>query len=279
MIMTRLPDVIVIGAMKCGTTSLFEYLKRHPELSSSKRKEPNFFTTHWDKGIRWYEKQFKKDNRLKFETSPGYTRYPMLSDVPRRIHEVLPNVKLIYIVRNPIERIVSQIHHNLLVGRLDDSEYREEDFWSKTGRKYIYTSMYHLQLKQYLEYFSMDNILVVHSEELNNSTVETMRTIARFIGINEKYYNKDLEFRHLNVSKLRLRPRLMKMSRILWFLFNRRLLFITERIFMEEIKRPVLGKVQIGKLANELVKDLVEFENVIGRAGYYSDHLKEHLKD
>ena len=116
-----LPDFIVIGCQKCATTSLYDYLIQHPNISSATEKEIHFFDSNYNVGITWYRsffptvfsKQFSKLRKEKFvtgEASPMYIFNPIVS---KRILSILPNVKLIAILRNPIDRAYS--HYNMQV--------------------------------------------------------------------------------------------------------------------------------------------------------------------
>ena len=111
-----LPNLIVIGAAKCGTTSLHEYLDLHPEVAMSREKELDFFVEekHWGRGVEWYAAQFE-DAPVRGESSPSYTAYPRYRGVPERIRRVVPDAKLVYLVRDPVERIVSHFVHRQVV--------------------------------------------------------------------------------------------------------------------------------------------------------------------
>lgn len=109
--MGRLPDFIIIGAAKAGTTSLYEYLVRHPSLCMSNPKEPEFFAREdvYARGQHWYESLFaqaRPDQRVG-EASTLYTRSPDAVHVPDRMKRMLPDVKLIYMLRNPVQRAYS----------------------------------------------------------------------------------------------------------------------------------------------------------------------------
>ena len=106
--MTR-PNFIVIGAMRAGTTALFEYLRAHPDVYIPELKELNFFWERWKRGIGWYESQFAgaTDEKAIGELSPEYTFYPARRGVAERIAKLLPDVKLIYLMRDPIARMRS----------------------------------------------------------------------------------------------------------------------------------------------------------------------------
>ena len=107
--MPTLPNLLVIGAGKCGTTSLHYYLGLHPQISMSYVKELNFFVKEhkWRRGVKWYQSNFSGSARIYGETSPAYTNYPVFSGVPERIYSTLPLAKLIYLVRDPLKRIFS----------------------------------------------------------------------------------------------------------------------------------------------------------------------------
>ena len=104
-----LPNLIIIGGLKCGTTSIHHYLGLHPEIHMSKPKELNFFVEelNWDLGLDWYRGRFDDRFAVRGESSPHYTNLPYFEGVPERIHEHIPDAKLIYMVRDPISRILS----------------------------------------------------------------------------------------------------------------------------------------------------------------------------
>ena len=107
-----LPNLIVIGAERCGTSSLHRYLRSHPQVFMSKKKELNFFVAEreWRRGRSWYERQFPADAPVRGESSPAYTAYPVFSGVPARLAALVPDAQLLYLVRDPVERTISAIH-------------------------------------------------------------------------------------------------------------------------------------------------------------------------
>ena len=123
--------------MKCGTTSLYRYLALHPQIAMSQRKELDFFKTDADfaKGLEWYSAQFPDDSGVRGEASPNYSKFHIFPGVPDRMRSVLPDIKLIYLVRNPVERAVSHYMHSVHGGlfesrpisavfeRLDENNY------------------------------------------------------------------------------------------------------------------------------------------------------------
>ena len=109
-----LPNLIVIGSTKSGTTSLHRHLEEHPEIMMSTPKELRFFLEDWNwqggswqRGIEWYESKFDSSAPIRGESTPAYTTYPFVRDVPEKMARVIPSAKLLYIVRDPMERIVS----------------------------------------------------------------------------------------------------------------------------------------------------------------------------
>ena len=108
-----LPTFITIGAMKCGTHSLHQYLDLHPEIAMSQRKELNFFLTEakFAQGLEWYSAQIAGNGTARGESSPNYSKCHMFPGVAERMHATLPDIKLIYLVRDPVERAVSHYVH------------------------------------------------------------------------------------------------------------------------------------------------------------------------
>jgi hypothetical protein len=177
-----LPDFLIIGAMKCGTTSLYNYLRDHPEIAMSQLKEPSYFCHSYDRPLSWYQSLFpKKEDAVLGEASTHYTKYPIHNGIPARIHDVLPSVKLIYLVRDPVERIVSQYVHE----RTRDEETRpmSDCLTLEKTNPYIAYSCYAEQIKQYRPYFEDEQILVVNAHKLKNERQQTLHRIIDFLGV------------------------------------------------------------------------------------------------
>lgn len=180
----RLPSFLVIGAMKAGTTSLYNYLRPHPEVFMPRVKELNFFQEerNWRRGLGWYVKQFRDAGPEAIaigEASPGYTAYPNSPGVPERIAAHLPEVRLIYIVRDPIERIRSQYQHRVTIGV-------EKDPFERAvlqNPNYVHFTRYAFQIEQYLPYVPRDRLLVITSESLRSDRSATMRRVYRFLEV------------------------------------------------------------------------------------------------
>ncbi len=181
------PDFIIIGAMKCATTSLRYYLGLHPDICMSAIKEPDFFILerNWTQGIDWYRSLFQGEAKRFGEASTGYTFYPVWQGVPERMQHYYPNIKIIYILRDPVERMLAHYRHSFLEGR--ESRPLKELLSTEAGFEYICRSRYGMQLEQYLQFFSMDHILIVTSEKLLTERRRTLRKIFRFLGVDEEF--------------------------------------------------------------------------------------------
>jgi hypothetical protein len=199
-----LPNLIVIGGQKCGTTSLHNYLSAHPQIAMSRDKELDFFTS-WGRrrGLAWYEQHFTRQAPVRGESSPAYTAWPHILGVPEAIRETLDNVKLIYLVRDPLERIVSEYRHAVGHGRERRSLIRVAAAPGFEDGPYVAKSSYAMQLERYLELFDSSQLLVITQEALDEDRLPTLREVFRFLGVDESFvsprfarrYNKARDWR------------------------------------------------------------------------------------
>jgi Sulfotransferase domain len=190
----RLPTFIVIGAMKSGTTSLFHYLRAHPQVFMSPLKEVDFFIEegNWFRGLDWYRKQFDGagDDAIAIgEASTAYTKVPEFKGVPDRIADCIPETRLIYLVRDPIDRIRSHYQHRALIG----AERSPFDDAVINDPRYVDCSRYALQIEQYLDRFPRERILIVTSEALRSNRAPTMREVYRFLGVDEAFVSESFD--------------------------------------------------------------------------------------
>jgi sulfotransferase family protein len=211
-----LPNLVVIGAQKCGTSVLHYYLSLHPEVSMSKPKELNFFIEerNWPHGVDWYRSQFDAEARVRGEASPNYTAFPQHEGVPERMAQVVPDAKLIYMVRDPIERIAAHWVHNY-------AKRREKGTLAETlvhpNTSYVTRSKYAMQLERFLEHYPKEQVLVFQQSELRFKRMETLRQIFEFLGVDADFKHPRFEQeRHQTSGKTRatrLAVRLEKMGR------------------------------------------------------------------
>jgi len=184
----RLPDFLVIGSMKSGTTSLYRYLREHPQVFMPSLKEIDFFVEelNWGRGPDWYRRRFSNAGPECIavgEASTSYAKFPRYLGVPERIVRSLPDVRLIYAVRDPVERIRSHYEHNVRLG-----EERAPIEWAiRSNRAYLDYSRYAMQIERYLEHFPRDRVLVISAEALRHRREATVRTVLAFLGVDPDY--------------------------------------------------------------------------------------------
>jgi Sulfotransferase domain len=176
-----LPNVLVIGAMKAGTTTLHAWLSQHPEIAMSTIKEINYFVSdRTDRDPAWYARHFDSRAPFRGESSTSYTKFPQRPGVPQRIHALLPDARLIYVLRDPIERTVSHYLHAVQRGR----EHRSltEALAVLEDNLYVDPSRYHLQLEQYWPYYPPTRILLLTTSELHRSPGAALGRVTAFLG-------------------------------------------------------------------------------------------------
>lgn len=191
-----LPTFLIIGAQKAGTTSLHRYLGSHPEVFVSAVKEVRFFSSdeNWERGVDWYEGHFAgAENALAAgEASPFYTMYPLVSGVPERIAQVIPDVRLVYLIRDPVARMRSQYIHL----RGTKEERRDIATALLEDPKYLFLSRYAEQIERYLPHFDRSQLLVLRSEDLRHRRGDVLAEVYRFIGVDDGWVSgvEDREF-------------------------------------------------------------------------------------
>jgi hypothetical protein len=226
-----LPDFIIIGAQKSGTSSLYRYISQHPQLLPSSEKEVHFFdggidpkVDNYEKGEMWYRSHFplqkdtSEDTRV-FEASPLYIFNPLC---PKRISDLLPNIKIIALLRNPTERAISQYFHELRLDReslsihealeteetrlarvLETEDYKSDHF---ICHSYKARGLYREQLERYLFHFSKEQLLFMNSEELFTNPDAFLKQIFEFIGVDAYCKVKDLKPRNVASNRRHVDP-------------------------------------------------------------------------
>ena len=208
-----LPTFIVIGAMKAGTTSLYHYLRNHEQIFMPKVKELDFFAdgANWSRGLEWYRQQFSGvgDELAWGEASTLYTKYPQYDGIPERIAAVVPNVKLIYLVRDPIVRMRSHYQHRVALG----AETGPPETALLENPIYLAYSKYAMQLERYLEHFPREQLLVITSESLRNDRAATVRSVYEFLGVDPTLSPPALETEFYTTAQRRSYPPLVWKAR------------------------------------------------------------------
>lgn len=182
-----LPNFLLCGAQKSASTSLYHWLRAHPDVFLTREKEPNFFNFHYDRGIEWYEGLFAEWNgqRAAGEASIRYMRDPA---VPGRLARHLPEARLLFVLRNPIERAWS--HYWFRLGK------REDEGMPYTGPSFgevirdpadpVHTvewGYYCDHLKRFEAHFARKHMLVLLTEDLRERPSESMRRVFEFLGV------------------------------------------------------------------------------------------------
>lgn len=207
-----LPDFLVIGAQRSGTSSLYKYLEHHPCVLSSLRKETEYFSARFGLGEAWYRAHFPSRARrswqehrrglavLTFEASPNYLFHPLSAE---RAATMVPNAKLVVLLRNPIERALSHHQHEVRAGRetltfeeaveleaerLAGEEQRlvsEPGYRSLAWERYSYQARGHYaeQLERWLARYGEEHLLVVRSEDLYQDPARAFGCIQGFLGL------------------------------------------------------------------------------------------------
>jgi hypothetical protein len=183
-----LPNFILAGAPKSGTSSLWSYIRQHPDVFMPEDKELFYFDFKYDRGVDWYRQQFSghTDEQAIGEATVWYMRWPK---VPERIHDLLPEVKLIFILRNPIERARSEFWHDFRTGKypftMTFSEFIQSPIRDK--RMTISSGKYYDHLQRFEEYFDRSQFLVFLTEDLKESPDRVLGDIYEFLGVDPSF--------------------------------------------------------------------------------------------
>lgn len=189
-------DFLIIGAQKAGTSTLFELIKNHPQIAAPSIKEPGFFLARpYRKDpidtIEKYHALFdKKEGQLAFEATVDYSSYPHLIDACwKEIYAYNPKMKIIYILRDPVKRIISA--HNFLykLGVLNSANINHE---LQRSSAHIDFSKYHSQIQPYIEQFGKSQVMILFLEDLNKNPQALCSDLFRFLGLEDFTLMKNL---------------------------------------------------------------------------------------
>jgi len=199
----RLPDFLILGAQKAGTTALYAYLRRHPGITGPSWKEVSYFDRHYARGESWYRGNFpnvlRTRGKLVGEASPSYLFHPL---GPERVQALVPEARLVALVRNPVDRALSHYNHEVALGReplsfedalaAEDERLRGEEqrlvadprFFSRPWWSHTYKARgrYAEQLERWLEVFPREQLLIVPSEDLLGDAEATHACVLEFLG-------------------------------------------------------------------------------------------------
>jgi Sulfotransferase domain len=217
-----MPDFLIIGGERCGTSSLYYYLTEQPSISSASTKETHFFDENFAKGKSWYRAQFPssiykqyvktvfKQELISGEGTPYYMLYP---HAPRRTYEIVPQVKLIALLRNPVDRAFSKYwierqggfetwsFEDAIKGEQErlagerEKMLRDENYYSHSFRHFSYLTrgIYIDQLQNWLRYYPREQMLILKSEDLYSDPAAVVKQTLEFLGVTRGELNKDFK--------------------------------------------------------------------------------------
>jgi len=190
--MGKLPDFLIIGASRCGTSSLFMNLLQHPQLDGPSCKEVHFFnkTKRYNCGIEWYKNRFPetKNNTLCFEASPAYFHKPISVG---RIFKHLPNCKFILLLRNPVDRAISYYSR----WKTTDELWNPHELTAKNPcHGIVATGIYIQTLRRWFDYFARDRFLIIKSDDFFEDERKIITQCFDWLGVESIDIEKPLFF-------------------------------------------------------------------------------------
>ncbi|MEL6930836.1 MAG: sulfotransferase, partial [Cyanobacteria bacterium J06600_6] len=263
--------VLIIGSIKSGTTSLFNYLAEHPEVAPCKEKEPKFFSNPeiFARGFDFYQSLWSWDSsrhKIALEASPNYTRstHQDLFNAAEKIAEIqrqeTAEFKFIYLMRDPIERIESHYTHL----EAWQQEARVQPLSEGLDREIIDVSKYSMQLKEYYQRFPSENILLIDFEDLKQSPEAILKKVAEFLGIDPNYQFQALGKVYNNRSQRKkvVVPgwRKVRQTNLAYYIASRvpkQLKSLFHQVFSKQVKKEViLSESQNQYVASQLQEDV-----------------------
>lgn len=224
-----LPDTIIVGAQKAGTSSLFWYLVQHPGILGSSKKEVHYFDgglnpeiDNYEKGTNWYRSNFPlstKSNRRKrvLEVCPLYLFNP---DVANRIHRHVPDARIVVILRNPVERAISHFFHEVRAGRegrsimqalveedsLLDPVWVNRDFKNNVFIRHSYKArgMYAKQVARYFDVFSEQRVYVMGSKSLFDDPDSAIKLLLSFLDVDADFAIPDKRAKNQGMKRTQI---------------------------------------------------------------------------
>ncbi len=223
-----LPKFIIIGAVRSGTTSLYYNICEHPNILPASYDEIGFFDVNYDLGLNWYKSMFplKSENNFSKKNITGEDTpfYFWREDAANRIKKILPHVKLIIILRNPIDRAFSNYHLGVRGGTenlsfdeaisielegLEKNEINKENLIKlcDSSRSYIIKSLYYEQMKIWTRKFSKDNLFVTTTEEMSEKPEDVLRKIFEFLQVSPYKISNPQKRKAVKYSKMKYETR------------------------------------------------------------------------
>src|SRR5579884_800756 len=223
-----LPDFLIIGTQRGGTTSLYHYLQAHPCLQATTTKEVHFFDRKYHKGLLWFRSHFptvweksraqqvQKQAFVTGEASPSYLFHP---HVYKRVAQTLPHVKLIVLLRNPVDRAYSQYYHSIELGyesrSFEEAIHDEQERTAQEREKilkdahyqsyaykhhsYLTRGIYVDQLQAWMSFFPREQFLILKSEDFYADPAATLKQVYAFLNLPvTELQSQKKEYKQLN---------------------------------------------------------------------------------
>ena len=266
----RLPDFVIIGAMKAATSTLHSQLAAQPEIFLADPKEPNFFSdsVQWARGIDWYRGLFAgaPADALCGEASTHYTKLPTYPDALPRLRAEMPGARLIYMMRHPIDRLISHYSH----GWLERSIAGSIDAAMERHRELIDYGRYAMQIVPWLDAFGPDSILPVFMERMVAAPQDELERVCRFLRYpGAPVWREAIAPQNVSSERLRdhvWRDRIIDHPVAAWLrrtLVPRALRNGIKRVWQMP-DRPVIGEAWLGRLTEIFDQDLNGLGTMLG---------------
>ena len=268
---SRMPNLLVIGAGKCGTSALHFYLSLHPEIGMSERKELQLFGGPRERvqaRLPTYASRFPTDTSMRGEASPSYTMWPAIPEVPEQMTEVLEEPRFVYIVGDPVTRVVAHWAEQYRLRNEPRPFEQMLETLDQPDNPYVCGSRYGSQLERYLRCFPEDRILVVDQRELRADRRATLRRVFEFAGVDPDFDSPRFE-QEVNEAATKFRP-----HRLAFALIKRRVIGPRSRfpdlsrfafLLGRKVHPPPVGEELHERLATVLAADIARFRELTGR--------------
>lgn len=280
-------NMLIIGAGRSGTTTLYEHLKSHPDICFSNAKEvPYFSIPHiYKRGESYYHSFFKPNNQKIIASSDTYLLID--KDAPKRIAEYNPDMKIIIMLREPVERSYSSYvyainnGHEKKTTRFQDAYNNEKeniansDIIKKNNLGHFYTGLYYKHVKYWMQFFPKENFLIIKTKDLKEDYHEVLIKVSKFLNIREFTSEKEIKTNEASGAKFMFLHK---------FLINRnsKLRKVLAKVFPNSLKEIVFNSGIIEKI-NKLNKKPTLYkpiskEDSVFVKNYFKDDLQL-LKD
>lgn len=212
-----LPNFLILGPTKSGSTSLYEYLRQHPDVFMAADKEPMYFSTNWRRGRDWYESLFEGWSGQKAigEASTWYLHHPRVAS---RVKETIPGARLVFVFRDPVERLWSDYRYCLVRGAIP-TRWSYRTYVEKTPAA-VCRGHYREHLRHWETHFPAPQRHIILSEDLASQPAETVAGIFRFLGVDDGFV-PDLSHRHNVTTAPRNVGAYVGVNRFWWSVFER----------------------------------------------------------